>query len=218
MPPSEETFDETEGLIALPAVESLPEVNVKLKQLIDGRRTLRSYSRELVSLKELSFLLWATQGIQETDSAGKSMRTVPSAGGRHTFETRLLVNTMDGVEPGMYRYCASEHALLNLAYEQDRITDLIDGFRNIILPTTSAVTFMWICHAERMTWKFGERGYRYILLDAGHICQNLYLAAESIGCGVCAIGSFDDEEVNSTLGLDGETTFLAYAASVGKRA
>jgi SagB-type dehydrogenase family enzyme len=68
-----------------------------------------------------------------------------------------------------------------------------------------------------MTWKFGERGYRYLLLDAGHICQNLYLAAEALGCGACAVGSFDDGELNSTLGLDGVTRFVAYAGTVGRK-
>jgi SagB-type dehydrogenase family enzyme len=68
-----------------------------------------------------------------------------------------------------------------------------------------------------MTWRYQERGYRYMLLDAGHACQNLYLAAEAIGCGACALGAFDDNLLNRALGLDGESQFVIYAAPVGKK-
>ena len=152
----------------------------------------------------------------ETAPGERSFRTVPSAGARHAFETLILCNTIEGLEPNVYRYVASQHSLISLSLEANCIDILIDGFRNIILPTTSAATFMWICIPARMTWKFGERGYRYLLMDAGHMCQNLYLASESIGCGACAIGVFDDEEINTHLGLDGTSQFLAYASSVGK--
>ena len=216
-PPFELPFDSDSPNIPLPSPDSLSLSTSDLRELISQRRTLRTYSREPLSLQELSFLLWATQGIQKTAAGERSFRTVPSAGARHAFETRILCNMVEGLDPGVFRYVPSQHSLVSLAFEGARAETLIDGFRNIILPTTSAVTFMWICIPERMTWKFGERGYRYLLMDAGHICQNLYLAAESIECGACAIGVFDDEEVNTSLGLDGTSQFLAYAASVGKR-
>jgi SagB-type dehydrogenase family enzyme len=81
----------------------------------------------------------------------------------------------------------------------------------------SAVTLIWVAVVERMAWRYGERGYRYMHLDAGHVCQNLYLAAENIDCGVCAIAAFDDDNLNSVLGLDGENLFAIYLGSVGKR-
>jgi SagB-type dehydrogenase family enzyme len=68
-----------------------------------------------------------------------------------------------------------------------------------------------------MFWRYPERGYRYLLLDAGHVCQNLYLAAEGLGCGVCAIAAYDDDAINAALELDGETLFVVYAASLGRR-
>jgi len=70
---------------------------------------------------------------------------------------------------------------------------------------------------ERMSWRYPERGYRYILLDAGHVCQNLYLVAEALGCGVCAIAAYDDDLTNQVFGLDGESQFIVYLASLGKR-
>ena len=81
----------------------------------------------------------------------------------------------------------------------------------------SAVTFIWVAVVHRMAWRYGQRGYRYLHLDAGHACQNLYLAAESVGCGVCAIAAFDDEDVSRVLGLDGEDQFAIYVATVGKK-
>jgi SagB-type dehydrogenase family enzyme len=79
----------------------------------------------------------------------------------------------------------------------------------------SAVTFLWVAVVERMTWRYAERGDRYLLLDAGHVCQNLYLAAEALGCGVCAIAAYDDALLNAELGLDGENLFVIYLASLG---
>ena len=80
-----------------------------------------------------------------------------------------------------------------------------------------AVTFIWVAASDRMTWRYCERGYRYILLDAGHVCQNLYLSAESIGCGVCAVGAYDDDIINKLLGLDGRSEFVIYIAAAGKK-
>jgi len=80
-----------------------------------------------------------------------------------------------------------------------------------------AVTFIWDADFYRMSWRYGERGLRYIYLDAGHVCQNLYLAAEAVSSGVCAIGAFEDDKINEILGLDGENHFTVYVATLGKR-
>jgi SagB-type dehydrogenase family enzyme len=81
----------------------------------------------------------------------------------------------------------------------------------------SAVTFLWVAVVERMFWRYVERGYRYLHLDAGHVCQNLALAAEQIGGGICPIAAFGDEDLNRELGLDGENLFVIYLASMGKK-
>jgi len=80
-----------------------------------------------------------------------------------------------------------------------------------------AVTFIWAADFYRMSWRYGERGLRYIYIDAGHVCQNLYLAAEAINSGVCAIGAYEDDIINEILGLDGENQFTVYVATLGKR-
>jgi len=81
----------------------------------------------------------------------------------------------------------------------------------------SAVTFFWVAVPLRMVWRYCQRGYRYLYLDAGHVCQNLYLLAESIHCGVCAIAAYDDDLVNQALQLDGEEQFAIYIATLGKK-
>ena len=208
-------FDEI-NLIELPNPQDLKFRSFDLSAFIDNRRTIRKYAEKPLSINELSFLLWATQGLTKNLSDERSLRTVPSAGARHAFETVLLINNVDGLKHGLYRYIVSKHKLLPLDFNKEEIENLVLGFRNINLIASSAVTFLWICVPERMTWKFNARGFRYLLLDAGHICQNLYLAAEAVDCGCCGIGAFDDEEVNAVLKFDESGHFLAYAASIGK--
>ncbi len=146
-----------------------------------------------------------------------TLRTVPSAGARHALETYLMINHVENFEPGVMRYVASRHALLPLAQNLQAATELADLCNHQKFVSQSAVTFLWIAVVDRMTWRSGPRGYRYLHLDAGHVCQNLYLAAEPINCGVCAIMSFDDTRLNAWLHLDGENQFVIYAASVGKK-
>lgn len=216
-PPLELPYDPATPLIRLiePAQLNLPPAS--LWEVMNRRATLRRYSSEPLSLNELSALLWFTQGVKEVTHRPVTLRTVPSAGARHAFETYLLVNRVEGLQPGLYRYAALEHALLGLNFEENINETLTRACFDQHQVATSAVTFFWAAVAERMLWRYPERGYRYLLLDAGHICQNLYLAAEGLGCGVCAIAAYDDDAVNTALGLDGEAVFVAYAASLGKR-
>ena len=78
------------------------------------------------------------------------------------------------------------------------------------------VVFLWVAVPYRMTWRYSERGYRELHKDAGHVCQNLYLAAQAVGCGVCAIAAYDDDVMHDILGIDGVDQFLIYLATVGK--
>jgi len=162
--------------------------------------------------------LWMTQGVKRFTKRPATLRPVPSAGARHAFETYLLANLVEGLAPGLYRFAASQHALVNLEMPADINEQITHACTDQNQVLTSAATFIWVAVTERMTWRYSQRGYRYLHLDAGHVCQNLYLAAEQIGCGVCAIAAFDDDLLNSTLHLDGEKLFAIYVASLGKRA
>jgi SagB-type dehydrogenase family enzyme len=215
-PPLELPHDRGGAAIALPKPSTTDVGSYDLREALEGRRSLRAYSPEALTLEELSWLLWATQGVQ-TKGPSAMLRTVPSAGARHAFETYILVNRVESLEQGLYRFMASEHRL--------RIIDLEPGLDDKVTAASlrqatvknSAATFIWVAVPYRMNWRYDERGYRYLHLDVGHVCQNLYLASEAIGCGVCAIGAYDDDAVNTLLGLDGVDQFVIYMAPVGKK-
>ena len=146
-----------------------------------------------------------------------TLRTVPSSGARHAFETYLLVNRVQGLHPGLYRFLAIKHKLAEVSLDPSLANKITEARLQQRHLNTSAVTFIWTAVPYRMVWRYGERGYRYLHIDAGHVCQNLYLAAEAIGSGVCAIGAFNDEDINNLLGIDGKEQFVIYVAAVGKK-
>jgi SagB-type dehydrogenase family enzyme len=206
-------------LIPLPGIDQVPVAEIDLRTAIKARKTLRHYNdQHPISLEDLSFLLWATQGLRKPISQPHTLRNVPSAGARHAIETYLLVNRVEGLAPGLYRYVMSEHALLLEDGSTDVNARLTKACYEQKQVASSAVTFFWAAALARMYWRYGERGYRYLFLDAGHVCQNLYLAAEAVSSGVCAIGAYDDDALNAGLGLDGEQLFVIYGATLGRPA
>jgi SagB-type dehydrogenase family enzyme len=217
MPPLELPHEGSGDIIELPDPARIDPGRTDLRRAIEGRSSVRDYSRTPLSMDELSFTLWCTQGVKEVIPYSATLRTVPSAGARHALETYLLVNNVDGMEQGLYRFLAIEHRLARLESEagvDERITAACLGQDMV---RTSAVTFIWTAVPYRMNWRYGERGYRYLYLDAGHACQNLYLAAEAIDCGVCAIAAFLDDEMNRAIGVDGVDQFVIYIATIGKK-
>jgi SagB-type dehydrogenase family enzyme len=216
-PPLEVTYDQTKVIIELPMPEEIPPINVDFMAIVELRTSVRDYRSESMSLLELSHLLWCTQGVKQVLGNKATLRTVPSAGARHAFETYLLIQNVDGVRPGLYRFLALEHKLIEVDGSEGISTEITKACLGQQFVAKSAVTFLWVADVRRMTWRYGERGYRYLHLDAGHICQNLYLSAQVISCGVCAIAAFDDEYINRVLGLDGQEQFVVYLATVGRR-
>ena len=215
-PALELPYDQAEPAIKLPEPDLLPDHNVNFLELIEMRTSSRQYSDAPLTMSELSYLLWCTQGVKLVMPGSATFRTVPSAGARHAFETYLLVNKVEGLEPGLYRFLAIEHKLLRVSGSAGICDELTAACLNQQTVKNSAVTFIWTAVAARMTWRYGERAYRYLHLDAGHVGQNLYLAARTLQCGACAIAAFDDEKINAALGIDGEEHFAIYAATVGK--
>jgi SagB-type dehydrogenase family enzyme len=204
-------------LIELPGPETLSIKSIDLRQSIERRKSVRKYSRNPLTQEELSFLLWCTQGVKEVIPGSATFRTVPSAGARHALETYLLVNNVASVKPGLYWYSPLRHGLI-LIDEGDQLADrLVAACLGQRFVAQSGVTFIWTATSYRMTWRYSERGYRYFFLDVGHVCQNLYLAAEAVDCGVCAIAAFSDDAVDEFLQIDGEEQFSLYIATVGKK-
>ncbi len=199
--------------IELPRKWDLEEA--RIIPLLQNRRSLRKYSDESLSVSELSFMLWASQGI--TAQAGKYLfRTAPSGGALYPIETYLSIHRVEGIDPGLYHFDPELFML-------ERLTKLSVGEQvasaclNQRFIASSAVTFIWTSIFHRNLNKYRDRGLRYILLDAGHICQNLLIGAEAVGCGGCPIAAFFDDELNSILDIDTEREAALYLASVGKK-
>jgi SagB-type dehydrogenase family enzyme len=185
-----------------------------LWQLLRDRRSKREYNARR-NLKEnlLSALLWATQGV--TAKYGEFLfRTAPSAGGLYPVETYLFLRAVEGLEPGIYHF--RTHVFdLELLKKGDYSKELTDAALGQTIVRDAQVTFIWSAVVERSRWKYRQRAYRYIYLDAGHIAQNLYLAAEALGLGTCAIGALFDDRVNRIIGVDGIEETVIYMATVG---
>jgi len=203
--------------MALPPPDALALASLDFRKLLRERASLREYSPAALSLDELAFLLWATQGVKSVEAPHATFRTVPSAGARHALEAFVLANRVEGVAPGLWRYMALSHEIVLVDDSRNVAARAVDACQGQRFVASSAATVVWAAVPERMTWRYSERGWRYLLLDAGHACQNLYLAAEAIGGGACAIAAFDDAALDRLLGIDGETAFGIYVAAVGKR-
>jgi SagB-type dehydrogenase family enzyme len=204
-------------MIALPDPKTLNIAGVDLRTAIDRRHSFRLYRDEPLSMEELSYLLWCTQGVKAVTRRPCTLRTVPSGGARHAFETYLMVRAVTGLEPGIYRFLAIEHALQLVMPGTQTLQDVTQLCGDQKMVELSAVTFIWTAVPYRMVWRYSQRAYRGLFLDAGHVCQNLYLAAEAIDCGVCAINAFFDDEFNTYLGFDPAQQFVIYCASLGKK-
>lgn len=215
-PPLERPAPDGAALLDLPAPDAVGLAPLDFVKLVEERASLRRYTDDPLTQAELAYLLWATQGVKHT-LPNTTKRTVPSAGARHAFETYVLLNHVEGIEPGLYRYMALSHQLARLDAPDDITAQVMAACWNQVQVEQSAVTLIWAADAYRMQWRYSERTVRYLHLDAGHVCQNLYLAAETIQCGVCAIAAFEDDDLNTLLGLDGEAEFVVYLGTVGRR-
>jgi SagB-type dehydrogenase family enzyme len=215
-PPLEMEYDASRPVRDLPGHENIKIRSFDLRHAIEGRRSIRRYSHEPLTIEELSYLLWVTQGVVQV-TPGATFRNVPSAGARHALETYLLINNVRDVPEGIYRFLAIDHKLVEINTDPDIADRVTQGCSGQDFIKKSAVTFIWVADAYRMKWRYGERGYRYLHLDAGHACQNLYLSAGSVDCGVCASAAFSDDHMNDLLELDGVERFVIYIAAVGKK-
>lgn len=219
-PPLQKEYDKDGKIIDLPIISKGILKKSNVFDCIEDRRSVRKYSEESLSLEELAFLLRATQGVQKVIGDNTAtFRPVPSGGASHTFETYLIINNVEGLHKGLYRYLALEHKLMFM-YEVDDMDKKVDEAtpKQPYVPnfaSKSAVIFVWSTIPYKAEWKFDITAHKKILIDAGHVCQNLYIAGEAVGCGVCAIGIYDQKLIDSMLGLDGESEFVIYLAAVG---
>jgi SagB-type dehydrogenase family enzyme len=216
-PPIEKPFAaDAERVDLVPPGQWKGIAGIDLETAMRNRKSRRNFKRGALSLEELSFLVWATQGLRQQIDRFTALRIVPSAGARHALETYLSVFNVEGLEPGVYRYLPLEHQLL-LESQDDQVAEkLVEATLGQSFTARSAVTFIWTTIPRRMEWRYGLAAHKVIAIDAGHACQNLYLACEAIGAGTCAVGAYHQELMDQLLRVDGKEEFTIYIAPVGK--
>ena len=185
-------------------------------QITDLPKSHRVYTDEEISLTELSYLLWCTQGVKEI--RGKSyatLRTVPSGGARHPFECYMAIRKVKGLEEGLYHYLPMTHQIERLGNIEDMDAFISKSLCEQTWAAKSSVIFYYSCVFYRAEWRYGVWAHGPVLIDAGHVTENLYLASESIGLGGCAIAAVEPEPSNKAFGLDGVEESVFYAMTVG---
>ncbi len=186
---------------------------LSVEEAVETRRSVRDYDGQPIALADLSRLLHAAQGITEERL---EFRAAPSAGALYPIEVYPVVHRVEALAAGIYHYAVQSHELECLE-EGDFRGEVTEAGLHQRFLGQSAVVFLFSAIFQRTRWKYRERAYRYVLLEAGHIAQNLYLAATSMGLGACAVGAFYDGRYNELLGLDGEEEATLYVISVGGR-
>jgi len=192
----------------------LREGGMPLWEAIGRRRSVREYKNIALTSTELSQLIWAGQGVTKKIS-GYELRAAPSAGALYPVETYLFIQNVDGFERGIYHYSAKEHTL-ELLRQGDFRSALVEAALDQDFLAEAAVVFAWTAVFGRSKWKYRERAYRYVYLDAGHIAQNVALAAVALGLGSCQVAALYDDEVNALIGVDGQEESILYLTSVGR--
>jgi SagB-type dehydrogenase family enzyme len=208
-PPATPAGHKQASLIPLPSPRLKSEIS--LEEALLRRRSVRSYQAQPLTLAEVSQLLWAAQGI--TDPRG--FRTAPSAGALYPLEVYLVAGQVEGIESGVYRYRPASHGLEAVAAGDKRLALYQAALFQEAVRTAPAVIVLTAVYS-RTTGKYGERGIRYVHMEAGHAGQNILLQAVALDLGAVVIGAFYDEQVRQALGIPAAEQPL-YIVPVGRR-
>lgn len=207
---------EPNSWVHLPRDFEALELKNDLISLIKDRRSARVYTQEEMSLLQLSFILWATQGVKGLrGKAYATLRTVPCGGARHEFETYLLIRNVEGLKAGAYHYLPMEHAVEFVSEIDDMETVINETLCGQVWAAKANLIFYWSMVPYRAEWRYGIYAHRIALVDVGHIGQALYTACTGLGLGCCGIGAFSHELCAKIFGLDGEEEYIVYTSPVG---
>ena len=189
--------------------------SISFWKTIKNRQSTRKFTDDPISLMELSLLLFGISGVTRKFPQF-AFRTTPSAGGLYPIESYPVINNVEKLEAGTYHYNILEHSL-ELLKPGDFRQEVAEGCLGQIMAYKSAINIVWTAVIDRSKWKYLQRCYRYIYMDAGHIGQNFYLIAEALGLGACTIGAIYDEELNDLLDVDGFNETAIYVGVLGKK-
>ena len=184
-----------------------------LWQVIAHRRSIRNFKNTPLEREHLSQLLWATQGITR-EEMGFEFRTSPSAGALYPVETYVIAHNVENVDQGIYHYSVRDHKLEQLKKGDFRM-DIAKAALDQDMAYAASAVFVWTAVFARAKWKYGQRAYRYVYLDTGHIAMNFALTAVALGLGSCQIGALYDGESNALLEIDGVEESTLYMSVVG---
>lgn len=205
-------------LIDLITFEKFPVITKNINELIMSRKSRRVFTEEEISFEKFSVLLWITNGIKSiVKKDGENIRhfrTVPSGGSRHPFETYLYVNRVEFLEKGIYRYHPDINKI-ELIKSGDFEKEMTEAALDQHMAGKAAVTFIWSVLPYRTEWRYSVLSMKTILIDAGHVCQNLYIGCEALGLGTCAVAAYSQEKTDKLIEVDGENEFAVYMAPVG---
>jgi SagB-type dehydrogenase family enzyme len=219
IPPIEKAAPEGAVLVDLPSHEAVNGLSdVRVSDAIRSRRSRRAFTDEAIDLEQLAYLLWATQGVHGLIRDGLvTMRSVPSGGGMHPFETYISVHRVAGLAPGLYRYLAIEHKLLPLkANAAELPAQMAEAANGQAYVGKGAAVFCWAVRPYRTEYRYGDDSLKDILISVGHVGQNLYIACEALGLGTCATVAYQQDALDRLLGVDGYDEIPLYLAPVGK--
>jgi SagB-type dehydrogenase family enzyme len=214
-PPHELPVREGQTVIKLPSPKKFKVPDMPVRTAIESWEPVGYFSRSSVTLKELSYMLWCTQGFKKVVADTIELRNVPSSGSRYPLETFFVASDVEGLEIGLYRYLPRSHSIVAERIDSGLILEMSTASMNFKVVTRAAVTFLWVGIPYRAVWAMGNRGYRGILIEAGHVCQNLILASANIGLEVFPIDLFHDDMMSTLANLDPETQWPVYLAAVG---
>ncbi len=190
------------------------------KEVIESRRSVKNFSKEPLSMRELSQVLWQSYGTtgkeHEPGVGDRLQRVVPSAGGLYPAEVYLGIRNVIGLDQGIYHYNVPNHELEMLT-PGDPTSQLQKICCDQPYTQEAGVVVLISAVLERTKRKYGERGYRYVLLDLGHLGQNIYLSCTAQQLAVMTTCGFFDDLGNDLLKLDGINESLMYVAFIGKK-
>nr|WP_321351155.1 SagB/ThcOx family dehydrogenase [uncultured Methanoregula sp.] len=214
-PPHELPVKKGQTVIKLPSPKRIKLPDIPVRKAIESYEPVGFFPRSSMDLKQLSYLLWCTQGFRKIVAETIEIRNSPSSGSRNPLETYFVAGEVEGLETGLYRYLPKSHSIVAERIDTGITLEMSTASLNFKLTTRAAVTFLWVAIPYRTVWAVGNRGYRSALIEAGHVCQSLILAAAGLGLQVAPIDLFHDELVTTLAKLDPETQWPVYLAAVG---
>jgi len=201
-------LQQPEVLLPMPRLSS----SFPLETALSHRRSIREYTDEPITVDELSQLLWAAYGITETRWGFK---TTPSAGATYPLNIYVIADKVEGLTKGAYRYNPYKHSIAMTRRGEELNYELYKAAVEQEWVLNAAANIVITATYERTTRRYGERGVRYVIMETGHACQNVYLQATALGLGAVAIGAFQDEEVRKIIGA-GQNEHALYLIAVGR--